>query len=105
MKRLNFFGISMDCRHNLQLISENEIVYSAGGTLVKENTNKNFQVLPLHDESITALDLSPNKKWVITGQKGTEQYKEKKAFIALVDLETFKMEKFFMEIEDGIVDL
>ena len=104
----NLIGINPYCRGTIQIQDKNTIYYTSGGTIIKNNLSplqKPQKLLHLHDNNITALALSKNGLYLASGQKGTEHYKTKKAFIAIIDTRKLQMKKFFMEFEEEILDL
>lgn len=93
---------------SIQIDSTSTIYSTTGGTIIKhslKNPSNPQKILHLHDNKITAFNLSKNGRYLASGQMGTENYKTKKAFIAIISTEEMLMKKFFMEFEEEILDL
>lgn len=71
------------------------LIYGSGGKVVEEGIGGAWRVIDIFDNIATAIDLSPDQKWIAVGQRGTEHFKVKKAFVALISRDNLELNTFF----------
>lgn len=83
--------------------------FSTGGTLVKEtrdsNQELNHESLKLFDNYISAMAISRDSRFLAAGQIGTENYKEKIAFVAILDVDEFKVLESLSQYREEILQI
>jgi len=92
----HIFGLKADVKNNVHYLEENIVLYPAGHNVVIYNTDTKIQRfihgsdvnLPSGRTEITALAVSPNKRYVAVAEKGMER-----ATIHVYDVRTLKKRK------------
>jgi len=87
------FGIKADVKDNTSYFDEQTVLYAAGNNVVIFNTEQKSQkFIPGTEKSegITALAVSPNRKYVAVAERGVEG---EKAQVTVYDLHTLKRRK------------
>lgn len=83
--------------------------FTTGGTLVKETKDDGGDVkhesLKLFDNTVSAMSLSKDGRFLAVGQIGTDNYKEKIAFVAVLDPCAFKVIVSLSQYRDEILRL
>ena len=87
------FGIKADVKDNICYLDEQTVLYPAGSNVVIFNTEQKTQkFIPGTEKSegITALAVSPNRKYVAVAERSSEG---EKAQVTVYDLHTLKRRK------------
>jgi len=96
----HLFGLKADVKNNVHYLEEGVILYPVGHTVVIHNLDTNVQKFITGSSSstqggkpsvITALAVSPNKRYVAIGEKGAE-----KAVCSIYDVRSLKRKKQLM---------
>lgn len=90
------FGLKADAKNNIHYLEENVVLYPAGHNIIIYNTDTKVQRFihgsdmngPQGATEITALAVSPNKRYVAVAEKGVER-----ATITVFDVRTLKKRK------------
>lgn len=88
------FGLANDVCDNVCYLDEQHVVYPAGATLVIYNTSQHTQrFIPPSEGStgMTAMAVSPNRRYVALAERGTAAQPE--PCISIYDLHTLKRRK------------
>ena len=87
------FGTKADVNDSICYLDEQTVLYPAGSNVIIFNTEQKFQkFIPGTEKSegITALAVSPNRKYVAVAERAPEG---EKAFVSVYDLHTLKRRK------------
>lgn len=87
------FGIKADVKDNICYLDEQTVLYPAGHNVVIFNTEQKTQRFisgTEKTEGITAIAVSPNKKYVAVAERAPEG---EKALVTVFDLHTLKRRK------------
>ena len=93
MQTRHAFGIKADVKDNICYLDEQTVIYPAGHNIVIFNTEQKTQkFIPgtENTEGITAMAVSPNRKWVAVAERAKEG---EKAQVTIFDLHTLKRRK------------
>lgn len=94
----HIFGLRGDVKDNIHFVEENTIVYPVGHTVVLydvETKVQRFTPGTPESEGITALAVSPNKKFLAVAERAD------KGTISVYDLQTLKRRKVLVSSETG----
>ena len=87
------FGLKADVKDNVHYLDEQTVLYPAGHNVVIFNTEQKTQRFisgTEKTEGITAIAVSPNKKYVAVAERAAEG---EKALVTVFDLHTLKRRK------------
>ncbi len=91
------FGFKGDVSNAISFIDETTVLYPAGSNTILYNTEtKQQRFIPVTDtcEAITALCVSPNKRFVAVAERG-----DKSPLVAVYDLNTMRRRKILNPVE------
>ena len=94
----HIFGLRGDVKDNIHFVEENTIIYPVGHTVVSYNVETKVQRFTPgspESEGITALAVSPNKKFLAIAERAD------KGTISVYDLQTLKRRKVLVSSETG----
>ena len=94
----HIFGLRGDVKDNIHFVEENTIIYPVGHTVVSYNVETKVQRFTPgspESEGITALAVSPNKKFLAVAERSD------KGTISVYDLQTLKRRKVLVSSETG----
>jgi len=94
----HIFGLRGDVKDNIHFVEENTIIYPVGHTVVSYNVETKVQRFTPgspESEGITALAVSPNKKFLAVAERAD------KGTISVYDLQTLKRRKVLVSSETG----
>ena len=94
----HIFGLRGDVKDNIHFFEESTIVYPVGHTVVSYNVETKVQRFTPgspESEGITALAVSPNKKFLAVAERAD------KGTISVYDLQTLKRRKVLVSSETG----
>ena len=96
------FGIKADVRDNTSYFDEQTVLYAAGNNVVIFNSEQKSQkFIPATEKSegITALAVSPNRKYVAVAERAAEG---EKAQVTVYDLHTLKRRKVLQAVSADV---
>ena len=96
------FGLKADVKDNIQYVEENLVLYPAGHTTVLYHTEQKTQKFIAgteKTEGITAMAVSPNKKYVAVAERAAEG---EKALVTIFDLHTQKRRKVLQAVSADV---
>ena len=94
----HIFGLRGDVKDNIHFVEEGTIIYPVGHTVVSYNVETKVQRFTPgspESEGITALAVSPNKKFLAVAERAD------KGTISVYDLQTLKRRKVLVSSETG----
>ena len=94
----HIFGLRGDVKDNIHFVEESTIIYPVGHTVVSYNVETKVQRFTPgspESEGITALAVSPNKKFLAVAERAD------KGTISVYDLQTLKRRKVLVSSETG----
>ncbi|KAL0032683.1 hypothetical protein WJX79_002789 [Trebouxia sp. C0005] len=98
----HIFGLRGDVKDNIHFVEENTIIYPVGHTVVSYNVETKVQRFTPgspESEGITALAVSPNKKFLAVAERSD------KGTISVYDLQTLKRRKVLVSSETGAKEI
>ena len=96
------FGLKPDVRGNVWYLDEQTVLYPAGHNIVIFNTEQKTQKFIAgteKTEGITAMAVSPNKKYVAVAERAAEG---EKALVTIFDLHTQKRRKVLQAVSADV---
>ncbi|KAK9867435.1 hypothetical protein WJX84_001996 [Apatococcus fuscideae] len=92
------FGLRKDVKDNVHYVDDVTIVYPAGHNIViywTDSKTQKFVPGNLESEDITAITLSPNKRFLAMAERA------EKGMITIFDLQTLKRRKVLVSVDTG----
>ena len=97
------FGLKADVKDNVHYLDEQTVLYPAGHNVVIFNTEQKTQRFisgTEKTEGITAIAVSPNKKYVAVAERAAEG---EKALVTVFDLHTLKRRKVLQAVASDVM--
>lgn len=96
--RRYLFGLRKDVKDNVHYVDDVTLVYPAGHNIVvywTDSKTQKFVPGNLESEDITAITLSPNKRFLAMAERA------EKGMITIFDLQTLKRRKVLVSVDTG----